>query len=83
MGAAMQSQRDRISADAKKLLASESQSVIGIVSGYDPLTGTYEATTPDGGVLPVSLGNYGAPPSQVSIVSSQNSLVGFADYKAP
>ena len=61
----------------------QSQTAIAQITGFDKSTGTYTATTPDGGEVPVKLGNFGSPPSQVAIVTTQGSTVQFADFRAP
>jgi hypothetical protein len=58
------------------------QTLLATISGYNPMNGTYTAITPDGGEHQVKLGNIGSPPSQVSIVTAQNSTTQFADFKA-
>ena len=60
-----------------------SQTAIAQITGFDKSTGAYIATTPDGGEVPVKLGNFGSPPSQVAIVTTQGSTVQFADFRAP
>ena len=68
---------------ANKQATQQSQTSIAQITGFDASTGTYTATTPDGGEVPVKLGNFGAPPSQVAIVTTQGSTVQFADFRAP
>ena len=66
-----------------KEASQRSQTTLGTITGYDSSTGAYIATTPDGGEVPVKLGNFGSPPSQVAIVTTQGSTVQFADFRAP
>ena len=66
-----------------KEASQRSQTTLGTITGYDSSTGAYIATTPDGGEVPVKLGNFGAPPSTVSIISTQGSITQFADFRAP
>lgn len=56
---------------------------IGAVSGFNSDTGEYIVQTADGGVLTAKLGNFGAPPSQVSLSNTKNSYTTFADFRAP
>ena len=56
---------------------------IGAVSGFKSDTGEYIVQTADGGVLTAKLGNFGAPPSQVSLSNTKNSYTTFADFRAP
>ncbi len=79
---ATQAQITRLSAVAEK--ANIPQSVqIGTVSGFKSDTGEYIVQTADGGVLTAKLGNFGAPPSQVSLSNTKNSYTTFADFRAP
>lgn len=82
MGIMAIKQSVRLKSVAKSSLE-KPQTLLATVSGFNSDTGTYTATTPDGGELPVQLGNFGAPPSQVSIVATQGSTVQFADFRAP
>ena len=75
-------QSTRIKA-ANKQASEQTQTAIAQITGFDKSTGTYIATTPDGGEVPVKLGNFGSPPSQVAIVTTQGSTVQFADFRAP
>jgi hypothetical protein len=82
IGAASQAQTTRLNAVAEK--ASIPQSVqIGTVSGFNSDTGEYIVQTADGGVQTAKLGNFGAPPSQVSLSNTRNSYTTFADFRAP
>lgn len=58
------------------------QSLVAVPSGYDAVTGRYLATTPDGGTVPYSLGNYTRQPDTINVLIGSNSLVGFGDYRA-
>ena len=66
-----------------KEASEQTQTAIAQITGFDKSTGAYIATTPDGGEVPVKLGNFGSPPSQVAIVTTQGSTVQFADFRAP
>jgi hypothetical protein len=59
------------------------QSLIGEVTGFDNTTNEYVVTLPDGGLQKTRLGNFGAPPNQVSVITAKNSTQGFADFRAP
>ena len=80
--AATQAQTTRLSAVAEKTNIPESVQ-IGTVSGFNSDTGEYIVQTADGGVLTAKLGNFGAPPSQVSLSNTKNSYTTFADFRAP
>ena len=56
---------------------------IGAVTEFKSDTGEYIVQTADGGVLTAKLGNFGAPPSQVSLSNTKNSYTTFADFRAP
>jgi len=79
---ATQAQTARLSAVAEKANIPESVQ-IGTVSGFKSDTGEYIVQTADGGVLTAKLGNFGAPPSQVSLSNTKNSYTTFADFRAP
>ena len=81
--ATMQAKRLANFKQANKQATQQSQTAIAQITGFDKSTGTYIATTPDGGEVPVKLGNFGSPPSQVAIVTTQGSTVQFADFRAP
>jgi hypothetical protein len=68
---------------ASKQASQQSQASIGSITGFDSSTGSYIATTPDGGENYVKLGNFGEPPTTVSIISTQGSSTQFADFRAP
>lgn len=79
---ATQAQTTRLSAVAEKANTPESVQ-IGTVSAFNSDTGEYIVQTADGGVLTAKLGNFGAPPSQVSLSNTKNSYTTFADFRAP
>jgi hypothetical protein len=78
---ATQAQTTRLSAAEKANIPESVQ--IGTVSGFNSDTGEYIVQTADGGVLTAKLGNFGAPPSQVSLSNTKNSYTTFADFRAP
>lgn len=75
-------QFERLKASKEKANIPESVQ-IGTVSGFKSDTGEYIVQTADGGVLTAKLGNFGAPPSQVSLSNTKNSYTTFADFRAP
>lgn len=82
IASASQAQTSRLKAVFEQ--ASIPQSVqVGTVSGFLPSTGEFIVQTADGGVLTAKLGNFGAPPSQVSLSNTKNSYTTFADFRAP
>ena len=82
LGVMVTKQSTRMKA-ANKKASEQPQTTLGTITGYDSSTGAYIATTPDGGESYVQLGNFGAPPSTVSIISTQGSITQFADFRAP
>ena len=75
-------QRDRMKAANEKMIAPQ-PTQIGTVTGFDFSTGEFIVTTADGGIQSANLGNFGSPPSQVSLSNTKNSYTTFADFKAP
>jgi hypothetical protein len=82
LASANQSQSDRLKAIAEKASLPQ-PTQIGAVTGFDHATGEYIVTTADGGTQSANLGNFGAPPSQVSLSNTKNSYTTFADFRAP
>ena len=82
VGSASTAQFERLKASKEKSLLPQSVQ-IGTVSGFNSDTGEYIVQTADGGVLTAKLGNFGSPPSQVSLSNTKNSYTTFADFRAP
>jgi hypothetical protein len=81
--ATMQDKQSIRMKSVNKKASERSQTSLGTITGYDSSTGAYIATTADGGENYVQLGNFGEPPSTVSIISTQGSTTQFADFRAP
>jgi hypothetical protein len=82
IASASQAQINRLKSVSEK--ASLPQPIqIGSVTGFDSSTGEFIVTTADGGIQAANLGNFGAPPSQVSLSTTKNSYTTFADFRAP
>jgi hypothetical protein len=79
----MQDKQSTRMKSVNKKASERSQTSLGTITGYDSSTGAYIATTPDGGENYVQLGNFGEPPTTVSIITTQGSSVQFADFRAP
>ena len=71
-------QSNRLKALSKKPIEN---SFVAAPSGFNDATGAYIATTPDGGELQYKQGNFRNPPNLISIVTAQNSGIGFGDWQ--
>ena len=70
----------RLKAESEKI-KNQPQSAIATLSGFDPNSGSYTATTADGGITYYRQGNETKPPDQISVVTSKNSTIAYGDWK--
>ena len=57
------------------------QTTIATPSGWDAATGSYIATTPDGGKIPYKAGQPSAASSSIVVSVGSNALIGFGDWQ--